>query len=484
MSWIRNRLEPTAAHYSYLIVSAFLIFYALFSHFIRNRLHLSEAPLATLVGIAFGPLGAGVLDPQKSGWEDDITQEVTRLIVGVQVFAVGVELPKAYLSRHWRSVAMMIGPVMIFSWLVTAAFVSLLLKTKFAASLVISACLAPTDPVLAAGVLADSRFSRRIPRRLRHLLSAESGCNDGVSFPLIYVGLYSLMDASAGSAVKEWFLSTILWQCLLGLLTGLFIGHYANRALRFSLSRKTIDSSSFFVFYFLLAIFSVGIGSLFGLDDFLVAFGAGSGFAWDGWFANKTKSTRLPNTLDLLLNSSMFVYFGAIIPWTSFNATAETPNLTPGRMVALLVLIILFRRIPIVLALKRWIPDLKTYREALFCGHLGPMGLGALFLAIQARAQLETSTSLPLPHPPEHSRYKNTIDIVWPITCFVVLGSILIHGLSSAVISLFSHYSRGKGEREPLIGGETDTLDHMIHGNGGGESESSVSGDEDPDPVS
>ncbi|MCJ1464088.1 hypothetical protein MMC07_002700 [Pseudocyphellaria aurata] len=278
MSWFSQKLELTAAHYTYLIVSTFLIVYALFSSFVRNRLHLSEPPLATLVGIAFGPRGAGVLDPQKWGLEDNITQEAARVIVGVQVFVVGVELPKAYLNRHWKSVSMMLGPVMAFSWLITALFVFLILHTKFTTALIISACLAPTDPVLAASVLANSRFSGRIPRRLRHMLSAESGSNDGVSFPFLYAGLCALMKTS----VKEWFLGTILWQCLLGSLVGLVIGHFANRALRFAERKDFIDSSSFFVFYFLLAIFSVGLGSLCGLDDFLVAFGAGTGFAWDG----------------------------------------------------------------------------------------------------------------------------------------------------------------------------------------------------------
>lgn len=480
MSWLSEKLEPTAAHYSYLIVSAFLILYALFSQFIRNRLHLSEPPLATLVGIIFGPFGAGVLHPQKLEWEDNIAQEVTRIIVGIQVFVVGVELPKAYFSRHWKSVAMMLGPVMIFGWLIAATFIFLLLKTDLATSLIISACLAPTDPVLAASVLADSRFSSRIPRRLRHLLSAESGCNDGVSFPLIYAGLYGLMKHSTGSAVKEWLLSTILWQCLLGLSAGLLIGHCANRALRFAQSRQYINSASFFVFYLLLAIFSTGFGSLLGLDDFLVAFGAGTGFAWDGWFAKKTKSTHLPNTIDLLLNSAMFVYFGAMIPWTRFK---HPPNLTPGKLSVLLILVILFRRIPVLLALKPWIPDVKTYREALFCGHFGPMGLGALFLSMEARAQLETGTSQPHPHPPAHSPFKNTIDIVWPVVSFIILGSIMIHGVSVAVISVASHYSRRKGEREPLIGSETEGLAHMVHEGGGGESEPSVSGDEDPDPI-
>lgn len=68
---------------------------------------------------------------------------------------------------------------MTFSWLVTAAFVYAVLRVEWPTALIVSACLAPTDPVLAAAVLQESRFSARVPRRIKHLLSAESGCNDG-----------------------------------------------------------------------------------------------------------------------------------------------------------------------------------------------------------------------------------------------------------------------------------------------------------------
>ncbi|KAL8721966.1 MAG: hypothetical protein Q9181_007596, partial [Wetmoreana brouardii] len=374
-SWLSKQLEPTTAHFTYLILSAFLLVYAFFSDFIRNRLHLSEPPLATLVGIISGPQVLNVINPESWHWQDTVTQEAARVIVSLQVFTVGLELPRAYFSRHWRSVGMMVLPVMTFSWLVTAAFVYGVLGTKWSTALVISACLAPTDPVLAAAVLQGSRFSARVPRRLRHMLSAETGCNDG-----------------------------------LGLAVGLFLGHYSNRALRIAERRDWIDPSSFLAFYILLALLTVGIGSTLGLDDFLVAFGAGLGFAWDGWFANKTKETHLSSILELLLNSSMFVYFGAIVPWQKFAPQESTPFITLGKLVGLLVLILLFRRIPIVLLLKPFIPDIRTYREALFCGHFGPMGLGGLFLVIEARARLETGESIPLPRPPENHPLKTEIE--------------------------------------------------------------------------
>ena len=120
MGW--NPVEATPPHLIYLILSSFLIVYALFSTFIRNRLHLSEPPLALILGIILGPKCLNVLSPNTRGadgtdagwgWGDDVVQEVTRVIVGIQVFATAVELPKYYFHRHWRSVGILLGNLVV-----------------------------------------------------------------------------------------------------------------------------------------------------------------------------------------------------------------------------------------------------------------------------------------------------------------------------------------------------------------------------------
>ncbi|KAF2203606.1 Sodium/hydrogen exchanger [Delitschia confertaspora ATCC 74209] len=455
MAW--SQLEPTPAHLTYLLLPTFLLLYALFSLHIRNTFHLSEPPLATLFGILFGPRGLSVLQPYKWGYNDAVVQEFTRVIAGVQCFSIGLELPEYYFSKTWMTVGMLLGVVMAFGWVVCAGFVMLLFKTDLATAMIISACLTPTDPVLAASVLSNSQFSTRVPKRIRDLLSAESGCNDGVSFPFLYIGLSMLTRSTIGGVVKKWFLITILWQCCAGTVIGLAIGHAFNRIFRFSAERGMMGHASHIAFYFLLALFSLGVGSTLGLDDFLVTFFAGLGFSYRGNLP--TAETKLPIVIDLILNSTLFVFFGAMIPWQSFGVL---DSITTGRLFAFLALVLLLRRIPIVYILHqlRLLPQIKTTAEALFTGHFGPMGAGALFLAMEARAQLETGTSIPLPHPPPDMSddKKRTLVLVWPIICFVVLGSTMVHGLSTLAISIGGHFVRKEGERAPLIGGEREGL--------------------------
>lgn len=164
---------------------------------------------------------------------------------------------------------------MTFGWLVSAGFAALVFKTDVATSLTIAACLTPTDPVLASSILSNSQFSSRVPKRIKDMLSAESGCNDGISFPFLYAGLYALIHPVAKTAIKEYFLITILWQCTFGIFIGVIIGTAFNRILRFSESRNYIDQTGLIAFYLLMGILSVGVGSTLGSDDFLVAFGCG-----------------------------------------------------------------------------------------------------------------------------------------------------------------------------------------------------------------
>ncbi|KAK5087719.1 hypothetical protein LTR70_006820 [Exophiala xenobiotica] len=450
-------LEPSGTHLIYLVLSFFLILYAIFSEFIRNRIHLSEPPLATLTGIAFGPVAVDVLGQAEWNLQDNITQELARVITCVQVFAVGLDLPSKYIKRHWRGIALLLGPNMIYGWLASTVILKLILGLKWGTAFIIAATLTPTDPVLSASVLGEAKFSTRVPRRIRRILAAESGCNDGTAFPFVYAAVLAVTQTSTADWAKEFFLDVILWQCALGIVIGMVIGMGAAKILRFSDKRGYTQESTLFVFYFLLAIFCVGVGSTLGLDDFLVAFTAGTAFSWDGWFNQKTHQMKLPSIIDLLLNSTMFVYFGTIIPWGKF-----TGQLVAWKLLACTVLILLLRRIPSMLAIKRWFPEARTWSEALFAGHFGPMGVGAMFLAMEARGRLETGSATPEPHPPSSGPHQEAIQNIWPVVSFIVLGSIMVHGLSAALMSLYGHLTRHPKHRSSFIGGEQEGLTGMI----------------------
>ena len=73
-----------------------------------------------------GPYCAGIFDPRA--WSaahseqvtDTVTLEFTRVVLAIGVFAIGVELPKAYMAKHWRSLFFLLVPVM--TWVCSFSF--------------------------------------------------------------------------------------------------------------------------------------------------------------------------------------------------------------------------------------------------------------------------------------------------------------------------------------------------------------------------
>jgi sodium/hydrogen antiporter len=439
MAW--DHLAINKPHLVYIILGGFTSLFMLCSSFIKERMYIGEATVATICGVIFGPHAANLINPQEWGNTDQITLEFSRIVLVVQCFAVGVELPKYYMEKHWRSVVFLLLPVMTFGWLITSLFVWwMVLPLDWLESLCVAACVTATDPVLASSVVGKGKFAKRVPKHLRDLLSAESGCNDGMAFPFIYLALYIIHYRSEPKEVAfNWIVISVLYECVFGAIYGFTIGFIARHGIKYAETHELVDRESFLVFYFVLALFCAGSGSILGMDDLLIGFAAGVGFSNDGWFTQKTEESHVSNVIDLLLNLAYFVFLGSIIPWEQYNSPEL--GLTPWRLVIIAIFVILFRRIPIMMLLKPVIPDITTWREALFAGHFGPIGVGAIFVAILARADLETDGgATPLSTLPDASAPNGKlIALIWPITTFLVISSIVVHGSSIAVFTLGKH---------------------------------------------
>ena len=94
------------------------------------------------------------------------------------------------------------------------------------------------------------------------------------------------------------------------------------------------------------------------------------------WFRSETNDDSLQPTLDMLLNLSIFAWYGAVCPWASF---ANSDVIPVYRLIFLGVLVLLLRRIPMVFALHRQIWQIKDWRQLLFAGYFGPIGVSAIF---------------------------------------------------------------------------------------------------------
>lgn len=88
------------------------------------QFHINEVILGMAFGILMGPYCADIFDPGSWVTQTNfITLEVMRVVLGVGLFAVGVELPPKYLARHAKGLLAMVVPTMAFGWLIIAGII-------------------------------------------------------------------------------------------------------------------------------------------------------------------------------------------------------------------------------------------------------------------------------------------------------------------------------------------------------------------------
>lgn len=156
------------------------------------------------------------------------------------------------------------------------------------------------------------------------------------------------------------------------------------------------------------------------------------------WFSNEIAEAHIQETIDMLLNLACFVYIGASIPFANFHDAAL--GLSVWRLILLAILILLFRRLPFVVALKAWIPALATHREAAFAGWFGPIGVGAVFFTKVTVGMTNPDNLGDNPH--NIDRLLRVRSVIYPIVMFLVLSSVLIHGVTVPLLHLQYKYTR------------------------------------------
>ena len=225
--------------------------------------------ISLLAGIAFSPHAANFIKPLEyaEGSQqslDTITLYFTRLVLGVQLVLAGVQLPSKYLLREWKSLALLLGPGMTAMWICSSLLIwALVPNLSFLHSLVVGACVTPTDPVLSNSIVKGKFADKNVPKGLQRIIIAESGANDGLGYPFLFFALYIMQyvegsgsgqTAGAGQAMKYWFAETWGYTILLSILYGTAVGWIARELLHWAEENKFVDRESFLVFAIALAV--------------------------------------------------------------------------------------------------------------------------------------------------------------------------------------------------------------------------------------
>lgn len=365
-----------------------------------RRLPLSEPLLGLILGVVLGPGVVGVLDVPLLEEDPQAVHEGTRLLLAVSVMAVALRYPIRELRPLLRPLALLLAIVLPAMALLSAVSTAAVLGVGVASAALVGAALAPTDPVLASSVVTGDPAERDLPARARRLLSLESGANDGLALPLVLLALAVAGVQGVGTSLVE-----SVWQVLGAVLVGLGAGWVGGRALRSGEGHGAVEPGPALLFTLLLALAVLGASGLLGVDGILAVFVAGLAFNGASTGAERSGDVPIDEAVNRFLVLPLFVVLGAALPWAAW---AELGWRGP----VLVVVILLLRRLPVLLVLRR--PLGLGRADAVFLGWYGPIGVSALFyLALQdQRAEVDP--------------------VVLTAGTLLVAASTVVHGLTTA----------------------------------------------------
>jgi NhaP-type Na+/H+ or K+/H+ antiporter len=137
------------------------------------------------------------------------------------------------------------------------------------------------------------------------------------------------------------------------------------------------------------------------------------------WFRQETLDDSLQPTIDMLLNVGVFIWFGSVCPWHSFAHNSVIPI---WRLILLGTTVLLFRRLPVVMAMHKHIHQIEHLKQAWFLGFFGPIGVSAIFYLYISREYLRTSVT---DHGHEREDALKLAEIMNVVIWFLVVCSIV-----------------------------------------------------------
>lgn len=395
-----------------LVLSTYVLFFSLISKFIKDTLYLPESFISMVFGIIIGPYVLNIL--KTSTFISKLFMyNISRVILCIQTMSVALSLPRFYVVEKWQSLFVLVVCIGVIKCVVTTGIVYFLSRYDIALSWSLAACLTPTDPILSSSIVKGKFATKMVPRRIRILLGAESGVNDGLGIILLFIGV-DINTYGLKEGVKIFLVQNLLIKVFVSAIIGITIGYITKSCFKYCYSRKIIGMDSFLSHTFLLVLVSLGLMEFLGGSELICIFFCGAVFSSDEWLNVENRNSSSQELMDNLLSTSFFVFFGSRIDFSQFCLMTTLSSL----------IILIIRRPLICFLLYNHIPELRNKKEGLFVGWFGPVGVGAIYYALLVDKTVGTLTI----------NYASV----------VVFFSVLIHGLTVPLYVLWSKNHEGR----------------------------------------
>ena len=364
---------------------------------------LTPAILFVGGGLLVGTQALDLLEVSPTGASVKLLAEATLTVV---LFADASRIDLLKLRREYRVPARLLGIGLPLTIALGALLAVVLFGAlSFTEALVLAVLLAPTDAALGQAVVTEPR----LPSRIRQGLNVESGLNDGICVPLLFIVL-AVAEADAGDFGATHAVRLVVEEIGWGLAGGIAAGIVAAAAVVYGSRYKLIEPSWLQILPVAGAALAYGIAAPLGGSGFIAAFAAGMTFAALSRPVKDVQLTLLSDELGELLNGVTLLVFGAVLLWPALD------GLTWSIALYAVASLTVIRMLPVAIAMLGTGARRPTVA---FLGWFGPRGLASIVFAVIVVQEAD------LPH-------VNTI----VLTTYATVGlSVLAHGLTAAPLA-------------------------------------------------
>ena len=387
-------------------------------HLLKQRV-LSFPIVYVAIGYLLYQLPLPLPDPNPVNLGEE-TERLTELVVLIALVSAGLRIDTPIGWKRWNSAWRLLAIAMPVCILLGVWLGQLLIGLSLASASLLGAVLAPTDPVLASDVqVGPPGEGKEDPVRIA--LTSEAGLNDGLAFPFVWLAI-AIASASTGDFdwVGRWLWLDVLYRTGAGILIGWVLG-YALMYLIFRVESSTrISQTEDGLAVLGITLLVYGVTEVVGGYGFLAVFIAALAIR------HYERAHRFHDTLNLfaeqcerLLMTAVLLLFGGAL------ANGILDRLTWQAMAFGLVFVLLVRPAAGMLSMMG---SALPWRERLAISGFGVRGIGSFYYLAFALNQGWFPMKREL----------------WATVSFVVLLSILVHGLAATSMMQYLDSRRKK----------------------------------------
>lgn len=386
-----------------VIIGSIIILTSYFSKVI-TRSFFSEPMVAMLIGFGLNVSNSSYFKIIDAHGLLDI---ITRFTLAIALISTAFQMPHKNIKKYRKEISLVVVLGMIGMWILSSIIVFTVFRFEIHFCLLLGAILTPTDPVVISSIVSSKIQKKMIPEHIRNIISFESGANDGLAFLFVMLP-FLLIIKPVVPAIMEFIGKVFLIENIAGIILATALGYIFGKLLHYFHKKGFVDERSMLGFSIAMTFFIFGLAEILHLNSIIAVFTAGVATNSVISESEHIEEEKMPDAMERLFVIPGFFLFGLIAPYKLWIPQIEELSI-------MLVLIILFKRIPVLLALKPLIKRLSSI-DLLLIGWFGPIGIAALFY-----------TSFIL--------FEHGFDHLWMIVSYIVFGSTIIHGITRFYIS-------------------------------------------------